>query len=171
MLNRYKVTYEDLFEGVDSLTFLQQLNNVRNDLIHRGYSPLEKLRNYSVKLSSLVVRIILSIIEYDGYYWEQKKVEFSNPPQYNIYDRKHIPFKKKMTVQEETIAKIRKLPEPLIQQVNDYIEFLLMKNDSKRAALWIQFNEALEIAESDFADYLPNLEDYEERLARGEIQW
>lgn len=76
-----------------------------------------------------------------------------------------------MTVQEETIAKIRKLPEPLIQQVNDYIEFLLMKNDSKRAALWMQFNEALEIAESDFADYLPNLENYEERLARGEIQW
>lgn len=77
----------------------------------------------------------------------------------------------RMTVYEETIAKIRQLPEPLVQQVNDFIEFLLMKNDSKRAALWMQFNEALEIAESDFADYLPSLEDYEERLARGEIQW
>ncbi|GAB4189710.1 MAG: hypothetical protein Fur006_31240 [Coleofasciculaceae cyanobacterium] len=72
---------------------------------------------------------------------------------------------------EESIAKIRQLPEPLVQQVNDYIEFLLMKNDRKRAALWILFNEALETAVSDFADYLPNLEDYEERLARGEIQW
>jgi hypothetical protein len=29
----------------------------------------------------------------------------------------------------------------------------------------------MELAESDFADYLLNLEDYEERLARGEIQW
>lgn len=76
-----------------------------------------------------------------------------------------------MTVHEETIAKIRQLPEPLVQQVNDFIEFLLIKSDSNRAALWTQFNEALEIAESDFADYLPNLEDYEERLARGEIQW
>jgi hypothetical protein len=76
-----------------------------------------------------------------------------------------------MTVHEETIAKIRRLPEPLVQQVNDFIDCLLMRSDSKRAALWIQFNEALEIAESDFADYLPNLEDYEERLARGEIQW
>jgi hypothetical protein len=76
-----------------------------------------------------------------------------------------------MTVHEEAIAKIRQLPEPLVQQVNDYIEFLLMRNDSKRAALWMQFNEVLEIAESDFTDYLPNLEDYEERLARGEIQW
>ncbi len=26
-------------------------------------------------------------------------------------------------------------------------------------------------AESDMTDYLPNLEDYEERLARGEITW
>ncbi len=76
-----------------------------------------------------------------------------------------------MTVHEETIAKIRQLPEPLVQQVNDYIEFLLMRNDSKRAALWMQFSEAMELAESDFTDYLPNLEDYEERLARGEIQW
>jgi len=26
-------------------------------------------------------------------------------------------------------------------------------------------------AQSDFSDYLSNLEDYEERLARGEIKW
>ncbi|MFP4100934.1 hypothetical protein [Coleofasciculus sp.] len=76
-----------------------------------------------------------------------------------------------MTVYEKTIAKIRQLPEPLVQQVNDYIEFLLMRSDNRRAALWMQFNESLEIAESDFTDYLPNLEEYEERLARGEIQW
>ncbi|MEQ8384341.1 MAG: hypothetical protein RH949_18470 [Coleofasciculus sp. A1-SPW-01] len=76
-----------------------------------------------------------------------------------------------MTVYEKTIAKIRQLPEPLVQQVNDYIEFLLMRSDNRRAALWMQFNEALEIAESDFTDYLSNLEEYEERLARGEIQW
>lgn len=76
-----------------------------------------------------------------------------------------------MTMYEETIAKIRQLPEPLVQQVNDFVEFLLMRKDSKRAALWMQFTEAMELAESDFSDYLPNLEDYEERLARGEIQW
>jgi hypothetical protein len=33
------------------------------------------------------------------------------------------------------------------------------------------FNEALDLSESDFSDYLTNLESYEERLARGEIQW
>ncbi|MFB2919666.1 DUF2281 domain-containing protein [Aerosakkonema sp. BLCC-F2] len=66
-----------------------------------------------------------------------------------------------MTVHEETIAKIRQLPESLVQEVNDFVEFLLMKHN----------RELLEIAESDFSDYLSNLEDYEEHLARGEIQW
>jgi len=46
-----------------------------------------------------------------------------------------------------------------------------MKRDSTRWQLWIHFAEALEIAESNFADYLPNLEDYENRLARREIEW
>ena len=31
--------------------------------------------------------------------------------------------------------------------------------------------EVLEMAESDFVDYLSNLEDYENHLARGEIRW
>ena len=66
-----------------------------------------------------------------------------------------------MTVHDETIAKIRQLPESLVQEVSDFVEFLLMKHN----------RELQEIAESDFSDYLSNLEDYEERLARGEIQW
>ncbi|MFN6563448.1 MAG: DUF2281 domain-containing protein [Nostoc sp. ChiSLP01] len=35
-----------------------------------------------------------------------------------------------MSVHEETIAKIRQLPEPLLQQVNDFIDFLLAKNNN-----------------------------------------
>ncbi|MGA9381515.1 MAG: DUF2281 domain-containing protein [Phormidium sp.] len=66
-----------------------------------------------------------------------------------------------MTVHDETIAKIRQLPESLVQEVNDFVEFLLIKHN----------RELTEMVESDFANYLTNLEDYEERLARGEIQW
>lgn len=66
-----------------------------------------------------------------------------------------------MTVHDKTIAKIRQLPDSLVQEVSDFVEFLLMKHN----------RELPEIAESDFSDYLTNLEDYEERLARGEIQW
>ena len=76
-----------------------------------------------------------------------------------------------MTGYEAAAAKIRELPEPLIQEVSDFIDFLQIKSDSTRWQLWMLFNEALETAESDFADYLPNLEDYENRLARGEIKW
>lgn len=76
-----------------------------------------------------------------------------------------------MTVYDVTIAKVQQLPELLTQEVNDFIDFLLMRHDSTRWQLWTHFSEALEIAESDFSDYLLNLEDYENRLARGEIQW
>jgi hypothetical protein len=77
----------------------------------------------------------------------------------------------RITMNEVTMAKIQQLPEPLAQEVNDFIDFLLMKHDRTRWQLWTHFTEAVEVTESDFADYLPNLEDYEDRLARGEIQW
>jgi hypothetical protein len=79
--------------------------------------------------------------------------------------------KKYMTVYDMTMDKIRQLPESLIQEVSDFVDFLLMKRDNIRWQLWIQFSEGLEIAESDMADYLLNLEDYENRLVRGEIKW
>ncbi|BAG02289.1 MULTISPECIES: DUF2281 domain-containing protein [Microcystis] len=69
-----------------------------------------------------------------------------------------------MTVQDITIAKIRQLPESLVEEVNDFIDFLTLKYNQ-------QFSDFVEIAESDFSDYLSNLEDYEEKLARGEIKW
>lgn len=46
-----------------------------------------------------------------------------------------------------------------------------MKHGGNNWELWLQFSESLDIGESDFSDYLSNLEDYEERLANGEIKW
>ena len=76
-----------------------------------------------------------------------------------------------MTVYERTVAKIQQLPEPLLQEVSDFIDFLLVKQDRTQWELWTHFRETLDMAESDFADYLRNLETYEESLARGDIQW
>ncbi len=76
-----------------------------------------------------------------------------------------------MTVYDVAMAKIRQLPEPLAQEVSDFIDFLLMRRDSARWQLWTQFLETSEGSESDFSDYRANLEDYENCLARGEIQW
>jgi hypothetical protein len=77
-----------------------------------------------------------------------------------------------MTVYDITMAKIRQLPESLVQEVSDFVDFLLMRRDNIRWQLWIQFSEGWGIAESRFhRDYLQNLEDYENRLSHGEIKW
>ncbi len=76
-----------------------------------------------------------------------------------------------MGLHEIIVSKIRDLPEHLMQEVNDFVDFLIIKHDRERWQLWLQFAEAMELAESDLADYVSNLEAYEERLARGEIQW
>jgi hypothetical protein len=76
-----------------------------------------------------------------------------------------------MNLHEETIAKINQLPEPLVEEVSDFLDFLLMKRDRIQWEMWKQFAEGTKMAESDFSDYLSNLQEYEERLARGEIQW
>jgi hypothetical protein len=76
-----------------------------------------------------------------------------------------------MTVYERTVAKMQQLPEPLLQEVIDFIDILLVKQDQTQWELWTHFREALHLAESDFSDYLRNLEMYEEGLARGDIRW
>lgn len=76
-----------------------------------------------------------------------------------------------MTAYEETVAKIHQLPESLLQEVNDFVDFLQMKQNTTHWQLLNHYAEATNLAESDLSDYLSNLEDYEERLARGEIHW
>ena len=76
-----------------------------------------------------------------------------------------------MTIYEEAIAKIRQMPEALVQEVNDIIDFLLLKKDDNALERWKQFNEDIALREAGMSDYLANLSDYEDSLARGEIQW
>ena len=76
-----------------------------------------------------------------------------------------------MSVYDMTITKVLQLPESFVQEVNDFIDFLLMRQDTTRWQLWNQFTATLELSEIGLSDYLSNLEDYESRLARGEIQW
>ncbi|MDZ7963145.1 MAG: hypothetical protein RMY34_35705 [Aulosira sp. DedQUE10] len=76
-----------------------------------------------------------------------------------------------MTVHDETIAKIRLLPDSLVKEVSDFIDFLVWKYGDKDSSSWLQSRESVDLVESDFSDYLSNIEDYENRLARGEIKW
>ena len=76
-----------------------------------------------------------------------------------------------MTMQEVTISKIQQLPESFVQEVNDFIDFLVLRHNKTLWELWTRFTDDQKLSESDFSNYLPNLEDYENRLARGEIKW
>lgn len=76
-----------------------------------------------------------------------------------------------MTIYEEAIAKIQELPESMVSEINDFIDFLMIQRNSYKQELWQQFRESLDLAKADFSDYLSNLEDYETRLAKGEIKW
>jgi hypothetical protein len=76
-----------------------------------------------------------------------------------------------ITPQAQAILKLQQLPAPLVQEVSDFIDFIWVRQDQKRWQQWHLFCDGLEWVEADFASYLTQLETYEERLARGEIQW
>ena len=75
-----------------------------------------------------------------------------------------------MNIQTQTISKIGQMPEALIREVNDYIDFLLWR-DRHNQSIDMTSLDSTEMVESDFSDYLANLEAYETRLANGEIKW
>jgi hypothetical protein len=76
-----------------------------------------------------------------------------------------------MTIHEETIAKIRQLPEPMVSEINDFIDFIILKKDHQKQETLRLFSESIDLAELDLSDYLSNLESYEDSLLQGEIQW
>ncbi|BAZ13742.1 hypothetical protein NIES4071_55820 [Calothrix sp. NIES-4071] len=73
-----------------------------------------------------------------------------------------------MKLHEQTISKLQDLPEPLVKEVSEYIDYLVWKHSSQNT---LSSQESLKLVNSDFSSYLSNLEDYENCLARGEIQW
>jgi hypothetical protein len=75
-----------------------------------------------------------------------------------------------MNIQTQAISKIGKMSDSLVREVNDYIDFLLWRDRHNQLTNMTAL-DSTEIVESDFADYLSNLEEYETRLANGEIKW
>lgn len=76
-----------------------------------------------------------------------------------------------INLRDKIIDQIRQMPDSLVQEVSDFIDFLLIKHSGNQWELWLEFKESLDIEEYDFSAYLSNLEDYEQRLASGEIKW
>ncbi len=76
-----------------------------------------------------------------------------------------------MTIRESTIVKVQQLPESLLKEVNDFIDFIAKKHNQDLSEQLNQNEDFHKLAVSDFSTYLKNLEKYEDQLARGEIQW
>ena len=72
---------------------------------------------------------------------------------------------------EKLADKVLQLPDALVAEVSDFVDFLLSKKRSSYNFDWLQRTNLSRLAESDLSDYLSGLEDYESRLERGEITW
>mgnify|MGYP000929004355 FL=1 len=72
-----------------------------------------------------------------------------------------------MNLQLNTISKINSLPQDLLFEINDFIDFLYSKHNNKAIDNEIENS----MAESDMNHYLSNLNEYESLLAEGKIKW
>jgi hypothetical protein len=70
-----------------------------------------------------------------------------------------------MTV-EQIVEQLRQLPPEKLAVVGDFVGYL---RDRARRGTFAA--ESAWLAEAGMDDYLAGLEDYEDRLARGEIRW
>lgn len=62
---------------------------------------------------------------------------------------------------EQIADELRRLPPEKLAAVSDFVGYLRQQVTA----------EGTDLAEAGMSDYLANLQDYEERLARGEIRW
>jgi hypothetical protein len=63
MLQFYQVYYKDLFPNFDFI-------KLRNDLVHKGFSEVDEMYETFLKLENLFIRIVLSMLKYEGDYME-----------------------------------------------------------------------------------------------------
>ncbi len=76
-----------------------------------------------------------------------------------------------MLTKEGVIEKVKTLPENILEEVNDFIDFLKIQRERKKDMWeWLKKNQE-KIGESDFGDYLEGLTSYEDMLAKGRIKW
>jgi hypothetical protein len=69
-----------------------------------------------------------------------------------------------MTIHEETLS------EAMVSNINDFIDFILLKKDHKKQEILLFLSESINLLKLDFSDYLANLESYEDSCLRGKIQ-
>ena len=86
MLTYYSVPYEDLFPELEFI-------KIRDKIVHEGFSGVDIITEW-VKLSNLVVRVFLAILEYEGNYMESTIIDLDDNCEHKKYDLicKSFPF-------------------------------------------------------------------------------
>lgn len=87
MLEFYKTPYEDLFPNLEFIT-------IRDNIVHTGFGG-DNIFSDLRKLGNLVVRLVLSILQYEGDYIESRKIEISGFVNFEKHDLdyKTFPFR------------------------------------------------------------------------------
>lgn len=74
-----------------------------------------------------------------------------------------------MNTKEYVIKKVRSMPEEIVLQICDFIDFLERRRGKNQ---WEWFAQSLDSAKDDnFSEYLKGMEDYEDMLSNGKIRW
>jgi hypothetical protein len=79
ILEFYGTPYKDLFPELEFI-------KVRDSIVHNGFGGDQSTVEVFYKLNNLVIRLILSILEYQGEYIEFRKAVLSNPGSIDKYD-------------------------------------------------------------------------------------
>ena len=59
-----------------------------------------------------------------------------------------------MNIREKIILQIQNMPDELVEQVNDFMDYLLIKHSDNNWELWLEFKESVDMDEYDFYDCL-----------------
>lgn len=84
MLEFYKTPYKDLFPELEFI-------KIRDDIVHRGFGGDNIFQDLR-KLGNLVVRLILSILQYQGEYVESRRVKIGNLTDFDKCDLAYKTF-------------------------------------------------------------------------------
>ena len=149
--------------GINPAVMSRWVSEDRDPLAEALFETYRALRTLKPEAAEEFIRLFLKDAKTDEGYNRSDRLSIA------IILKKVDNADNPMTTHEQAIAKLRQMPESLVTEVSHFIDFLLTKHNQNHS--WLQSAESLEMVESDFSDYLKNLEDYEDRLARGEIQW
>ena len=74
-----------------------------------------------------------------------------------------------MTAKEYMIQKVKMLPDEMVRELRDFLDFLESRREKNEWKWLAQGSE--KAVHDDFSDYQTGIESYEDMLEKGKIKW